>query len=101
MSAHDRCSEGAHAHVRYSRVLDGGGSVANRVDLLVGDRTQKGIDEHLVALIDREATIPCQRLYHKARRPDAQVAFKLTPLVEDYAVCAHGSPIPMIADLDA
>jgi hypothetical protein len=53
MSAHDRCSVGAHAHVRYSRVLDGRGRVAKGVDLLVRDRTQKGIDENLVALIDR------------------------------------------------
>ena len=51
MSTHDPSSEGAHAHVRYSRILDGGGRVTHRVDLLVGDRTQKGIDEHLVALI--------------------------------------------------
>src|SRR6266699_50872 len=79
MSAHDRCSEGAHAHVRYSRFLDWRGRVANRVDLLVGDRTQKGIDENLVALIDRQASFSCQRLYHKARRPDAQVACEFAP----------------------
>ena len=101
MSAHDRCSEGAHAHVRYSRVLDGRGRVANRVDLLVGDRTQKGIDENLVALIDRQARFPCQRLYHKARRPDAQGAFELAPLVEGHAVRAHGSHRALLDDLDA
>src|SRR5713226_10636188 len=65
MSAHDPRSEGAHAYVCYSRVLDGRGRIANRVDLLVGARTQKGIDEHLVALIDREASILCQRRHHK------------------------------------
>src|SRR5437588_10328550 len=79
MSAHDRCSEGAHAHVRYSRVLDGSGRVANRVDLLVGDRTQKGIDEHLAPLINSQARFPCQRLYHKARRQDPQGAYKCGP----------------------
>src|SRR5256714_8860743 len=96
MSAHDRCSEGAHAHVCYSRVLDGRGRVANRVDLLVGDRTQKGIDEHLVALIDSQASIPCQRRYHKAPRPDAQVAGELAPPVEHHPVPAHGPPIALL-----
>src|SRR2546423_9560784 len=100
MSAHDPRSESAHAHVRDSRVLDGRGRVANRVDLLVGDRTQKGIDENLVALIDRQASFPCQGLYHKARRPDAQGAFELAPLVEHHALRAHGSHIALLDDLD-
>src|SRR6266566_1235468 len=101
MSAHDPRSEGAHAHARYSRVLDWRGRVANRVDLLVGDRTQKGIDEHLVALIDREASVSWQRRYHKARRPDAQVAGALAPLVEDHAVRAHGAHLALLDELDA
>src|SRR6266550_9334961 len=46
MSAHDPRSVGAHAHVWYSWILDGRGRVANCVDLGVGDRTQKGIDEN-------------------------------------------------------
>jgi hypothetical protein len=50
----------SNTHRNYSSVLNPhSASLANRVDLLVGDRTQKGIDEHLVALIDREASIPC------------------------------------------
>src|SRR5258708_38311067 len=99
MRAHDPRSEGAHAHVRYPRVLDGRGRVANRVDLLVGDRTQKGIDEHLVALIDRQASFPSLRLYHKARCPDAQVAFEFPSLVEGHAVRAHGSHLALLDDL--
>src|SRR5260370_14099401 len=101
MSARDPRREGAHAHVRYSRLLDGGGCVANRVDLLVGDRTQKGIDEHLVALIDRQASFPSQRLDHKARRPDAQGAFEFAPLIEDHAVAAHVTHLALLDDLDA
>src|SRR5436305_13060468 len=101
MSAHDRCSEGAHADVRYSWILDWRGRVANCVDLLVGDRTQKGIDENLAALIDGQARFPCQRLYHKACRPDAQVASKLALVVEDHALRAYSSHCALIDDLDA
>ena len=101
MSAHDPRSEGAHTHVRYSRILDGRGRVTNRVDLGMGDRTQKGIDKHLIALIDRQASFPYLRLYHKARRPDAQGAFELAPLVEDHTLRTHGSHRALIDDLDA
>ncbi len=101
MSAHDPRSVGAHAHVWYSWILDGRGRVANCVDLGVGDRTQKGIDENLAALIDGQARFPCQRLYHKACRPDAQVASKLALVVEDHAMLSHGSHCALIDDLDA
>src|SRR5262249_50204152 len=39
--------------------------------------------------------------YHKARRPDAQVAGELAPLVEDHALRAHGFHRTLVDDLDA
>src|SRR5579859_1897198 len=101
MSAHDPCGECTHAHIRYSRLLDGGGTVAERVDLLVGDRTQKGIDENLAALIDREACFPSLWRYCKARRPDAQVAGDLAPLVQGHTLRVHSFHRALIDDLDA
>src|SRR6266566_7093578 len=50
MRAHDRRGEGAHTHGN-SRVLTWVCRVTNRVDLRVGDRTQKGIDHNLIELI--------------------------------------------------
>src|SRR5579859_5060167 len=101
MSAHDSRSESAHAHVRDSWILDGQGRVANCVDVGMRDRTQEGIDENLVALIDRQASFFCQRLHYKASRPDAQIAGQFAPLVENEAPGAHGAYFALIDDLDA
>src|SRR5690242_16517797 len=87
--------------MRYSWILDGRSCVANRVDLGVRDRTQKGINENLVALIDRQASFPSLWLYHKACRPDAQGAFEFAATFQDHALRTHGTHIALLDDLDA
>src|SRR6266852_9292987 len=98
MRTHDRRSDGAHAYAN-SSVLGWRGRVTNGVDLRVGARTQKRIDDHLVVLIHGQSSFPCQRRSHKASRPDTQVAGELAPLVNDNALCAHGRHTALIDDL--
>src|SRR5260370_29614697 len=100
MGAHDRRGDGAHTHAN-SGVLAWRGRITNRVDLRMGDRTQKGIDDNLVALIHGQSSFTCQRRNHESSRPDAEVTGDLACLIKDNTVRTHGSNRGLIDALDS
>src|SRR5450759_1948863 len=100
MRAHDRRGDGAHAHGS-SRVLTWMCRITNRVDLWMGDRTQKGIDYNLIALIHSQSSFTCQRRSNESSHPETQVTRDLTSLINDNTVRTHGSNSGALGDLDS
>src|SRR5258708_7228273 len=100
MRPQDGRSHGTHAHVN-PWFLTWMCCVPNRVDLWMGNRAQKRIDDHLMVFIHGQSCFTRQSRSHKSSGPDTQITNEFLSLIADNALRTHRRNSRTVYDLNA